>query len=428
MAYASPQSKTLQLLTQSQVPCDASLVNVVGVIVIYLCYFVGAICTKVLGDRFWSNTKGLPLALLYFPLVVSLLCTSSSFFTLFVSYELLLVPSLFVVYKSCYTRRAQQANIYFFIWTQVGSLVAFCPVLYLVFIYKNAGFTFLSELQFTDLESWVIFLLFFFGFGVKVPVWPLHYWLIKIHVEAPSGFSIFLSGFLVKTGIYCFFVTTAVLNSQHDYVFPIFLCIIGILDSTLKFWGQEDIKKLIAYATVQEMNIIYLLFCLNNSESISFGCVFLIAHGILSSLLFFIVECVYRRVGTRSISKISGLSTLYPNLGVAVWAMLILFLGFPGTLKFYVELKFIFLLSQLDLFVSFLTVFTLIFVGSIGFARCWLSLLYGMPSTATTVDDNSTIPGNGPYPSIDLSRPELLLISLLVFLSFAFCFVPYLIL
>jgi len=52
MAYASPQSKTLQLLTQSQVPCDASLVNVVGVIVIYLCYFVGAICTKVLGDRF----------------------------------------------------------------------------------------------------------------------------------------------------------------------------------------------------------------------------------------------------------------------------------------------------------------------------------------------------------------------------------------
>lgn len=94
---------------------NLTLVNVVGFIVIYLCYFVGAVSLAVLGDRFWSNSKGLPLAFLYFPLIISLLCRSSSFFTLFVSYELLLVPSLFVVYKSCYTRRAQQANIYFFV-------------------------------------------------------------------------------------------------------------------------------------------------------------------------------------------------------------------------------------------------------------------------------------------------------------------------
>jgi NADH:ubiquinone oxidoreductase subunit 4 (subunit M) len=197
-------------------------VNVVGFIVIYLCYFVGAVSLAVLGDRFWSNSKGLPLAFLYFPLVISLLCRSSSFFTLFVSYELLLVPSLFVVYKSCYTRRAQQANIYFFVWTQLGSLVAVCPVLYLLFVYKNTSFLALSAITFTKRESWVLFMLFFIGFGVKVPVWPLHYWLIKIHVEAPSGFSIFLSGFWLKQVFIAFLLRLAFLNLQVFTFFQYF--------------------------------------------------------------------------------------------------------------------------------------------------------------------------------------------------------------
>lgn len=404
---------------------NLTLVNVVGFIVIYLCYFVGAVSLAVLGDRFWSNSKGLPLAFLYFPLVISLLCRSSSFFTLFVSYELLLVPSLFVVYKSCYTRRAQQANIYFFVWTQLGSLVAVCPVLYLLFVYKNTSFLALSAITFTKRESWVLFMLFFIGFGVKVPVWPLHYWLIKIHVEAPSGFSIFLSGFLVKTGIYCFFVASSIFKPTGVYIFPVFLCLLGILDSTIKFWGQEDIKKLIAYATVQEMNIIYLLFCLNNSESVAIGCVFLLAHGVLSSLLFFLVECVYRRTGTRSISKMSGLGVLYPNLGVAIWAMLILFLGFPGTLKFYVELKFIFLMYQADLFFSFFVIFILVFLGAVGFARCWFSILYGMPHTQATPAVAVNPLNSSDRVSVDLTKTEAALITLLVFLSFSFCFLPY---
>lgn len=111
---ASAPGAVSQLLANTSMQ-NVVLLNVVGFIVIYLCYLVGAVSLAVLGDRFWSNTKGLPLAFLYFPLIVSMLCSSLSFFTLFISYELLLVPSLFVVYRSCYTRRAQQANIYFFV-------------------------------------------------------------------------------------------------------------------------------------------------------------------------------------------------------------------------------------------------------------------------------------------------------------------------
>lgn len=402
-----------------------SYVNIVGVLVIYLCYLVGIVSLVVLGDRFWTNTKGLPLSFLYFPLVVSLLCSVKSLFALFLSYELLLLPSLYVVYRSCYTRRAQQANIYFFVWTQLGSLLVLCPVLYLVFVYGSTTITTLAKIQFTANEVWFLYLFFFFGFGVKVPVWPLQYWLVKIHVEAPSGFSIFLSGFLVKSGIYCFFLATSIINPRGVYIFSIFFCILGILDSSLKFWGQEDIKKLIAYATVQEMNIIYLLFNLGSSEAYGVGCVFLLAHGVLSSLLFFIVECVYRRTKTRSVSKMSGLGVLFPNLGVAVWAMLILFLGFPGTMKFYVEFKFIMLTVQWDVCLSFLCIFVLVFVGSVGFARCWFQILYGMPRRDYGELDEQGQPTPTSVVTSDLIKSEAIIIFSLILFSFLPCFFVY---
>jgi formate hydrogenlyase subunit 3/multisubunit Na+/H+ antiporter MnhD subunit len=79
-------------------------------------------------------------------------------------------------------------------------------------------------------------------------------------VEAPSGFSIFLSGFLVKSAVYCFYKFTSVLGGGNIPALCIVICVLGVLDASVKMWGQIDIKKLIAYATVQEMNIIYLLF------------------------------------------------------------------------------------------------------------------------------------------------------------------------
>jgi formate hydrogenlyase subunit 3/multisubunit Na+/H+ antiporter MnhD subunit len=83
-------------------------------------------------------------------------------------------------------------------------------------------------------------------------------------VEAPSGFSIFLSGFLVKSAVFCFYKLILIFNIQCFYLLPVIICIIGMFDASIKMWSQTDIKKLIAYATVQEMNIIFLLFNLGD--------------------------------------------------------------------------------------------------------------------------------------------------------------------
>jgi formate hydrogenlyase subunit 3/multisubunit Na+/H+ antiporter MnhD subunit len=71
----------------------------------------------------------------------------------------------------------------------------------------------------------------------------------------------YLSGFLVKTALFGFYKIINLLGNEINSVFFSSICIIGIIDSSLKMWGQTDIKKLVAYGTIQEMNIIYLTFC-----------------------------------------------------------------------------------------------------------------------------------------------------------------------
>lgn len=131
-----------------------------------------------------------------------------------------------------------------------------------------------------------------------------------------------------------------------------------------------DIKKIIAYATVQEMNAIYLLFNVGDSWAINAGLIFLLAHGMLSALMFYLVECIYKRYDSRSLLKIYGVSQLYPNLSIAIWAMLILFFGLPGTLKFYVEIQLVLLLANNDLITTFFILLIFIFINAIGFGRC----------------------------------------------------------
>jgi len=120
-----------------------------------------------------------------------------------------------------------------------------------------------------------------------VPIWPLHYWLTKTHVEAPSGFSIYLSGFLVKSALFGFYKLTNILCGDFNTSFFITITMVGVIDASLKMWGQTDLKKLVAYGTIQEMNLIFLVFCWGDTNAISSGILFTVTHSFLSALMFF---------------------------------------------------------------------------------------------------------------------------------------------
>lgn len=293
-------------------------------------------------------------------------------------YEFLLIPSFFFVYFVSPSRRSIQASIYFIIWTQLGSFLVLCIISYILSTTSIYDFFYLKNFKFTNDEIWYIYIILFLGFGFKIPIWPFHYWLTKTHVEAASGFSIFLSGFLVKSALYGFYKITNSLNVNiNTYIF-IVITIVGVVDASLKMWGQTDLKKLVAYGTIQEMNLIYLVFCWGDTNAIVIGILFSITHAFISALMFFLVDCIYRRFYTRSLIELNGLLQLAPNLAISILIMTIFYSGLPGTIKFISEFYIFSSFIEISPIICFLLMFINNIFGLIGFNKCWFNAVFGM--------------------------------------------------
>jgi len=349
-----------------------------GIVILFLAYFVGIISIAALDTRlFWKNIKYI-FSLNIFILVVFLYVFSNNLLLFFLFYELLLIPSFLIIYFVSPSRRAIQASLYFLIWTQIGSFLVLCVIAYIISFVGSSNFATIAVYSFSYNEVLFIYLFLFLGFGFKVPIWPFHYWLTKTHVEAPAGFSMYLSGFLVKSAVYGFYKITNLLGNDINTTIFSSICVIGIVDASLKMWGQTDLKKLVAYGTVQEMNLIYLVFCWGDTSAILGGILFCITHGALSGLMFFLVDCIQRRFNSRSVVEISGILQLTPNLGIGIFIMCILYSGLPGTLKFSCEFYIFSGLFEISPILTIFVFFIANVLGLIGFCKCWFNVLFGM--------------------------------------------------
>ena len=385
-------------------------VDLFGLILLFLAYIVGFLSLLALDTRlYWKNIKYI-FAFNIFIIVVYLYISVSNLLLFFFLYECLLLPSFLFVYFISPSRRAIQASLYFVIWTQLGSFLVLCIVAYIISISYSSSFSSLKIINLTNTESWVLYTFLFLGFGFKVPIWPFHYWLTKTHVEAPSGFSIYLSGFLVKSALYGFYKITNIIYFNIDPTIFIVLCIFGVIDSSLKMWGQTDLKKLVAYGTIQEMNLIFLVFCWGDSTAIIIGIIFSATHAFLSALMFFLVDCLYRRFHTRSLVEINGLLHLTPNLGVSILAMCVFFAGLPGTIKFISEFYLFSNFLEISSLACFLLMFLANVLGLIGFSKCWFNAVFGLFRKQSS---NLTM---------DLTKKEILVILFNFFFLFFFSF------
>ena len=384
--------------------------DIFGFILLLIAIFVGFVSFFTLDTRFFY--KNLKFFSICHFLVISIyfFLFSSDLLIFFLFYEFLLFPSFLLVYFISPNRRGVQSSLYFLIWTQIGSIFV---LLFIIYVYQFYGVYFFNDLKILCLqkkERWFLYFLLFFGFGFKVPIWPFHFWLTKTHVEAPTGFSIFLSGFLVKSAIYGFYKLALIIGPGLNTSFFSTIVALGILDSSFKMWGQSDLKKLVAYGTIQEMNIIYLSFCFGDSVFIFGGFLFCLTHALLSTLFFYFVDCIFRRYHTRSVTELQGILHLNPILGSVIFIGCIFYSGLPGTLKF---------LCEFYIFTGFidfapLTFFILLYsanvIGIIGFCKCWFNILFGL---SLNLQKKATI---------DLTSREILIISfcffLLMFLGF----------
>lgn len=324
----------------------------------------------------------------------------------FFSYEVLLIPSFFILYNFAKTRRCVEAAYLMFFWTQFGALWLILGFTYLFIKCNSSSFSIINDFYFNEFEVNFIFLCLLLGFGVKLPIWPFYGWLPKAHVEASTNFSIFLSGVLVKFAFFGFLKCLLIIQLEPTfyYVYPFLL--IGIVDSVFKLFYQIDLKKLVAYSTVVEMHWLTICVVSGQSALILSGFCMLISHALLSTNSFLLVDALARRFKTRLITEISGINFLCPKLFLISLLNLLVFLGFPGSIMFISEVLFFTFLFDVFPILFFLLIFLLYLLAPTFVFRTWMNALFGYSSSY-----HKTLP-------LDLSSKEFITYSLLLIVMF----------
>jgi len=220
----------------------------------------------------------------------------------------------------------------------------------------------------------------------------------------------YLSGFLVKSAVYGFYKITQSIGGNINTTVFVTICVVGVIDASLKMWGQTDLKKLVAYGTIQEMNLIFLAFCWGDVNAVVGGVLFSIMHGALSALMFYLVDCLQRRFNSRSVCELSGVLQITPNLGIACLVMCVLYSGLPGTLKFTCEFYIFSGLFEVAPFVALLLFFVANVLGLIGFSKCWFDVIFGIHNKQQKVT------------TLDLNTKEIYLIGTPIVFLFLFSF------
>ncbi|MFP3883698.1 MAG: NuoM family protein [Actinomycetota bacterium] len=243
------------------------------------------------------------------------------------------------------------AAIKFFLFTLFGS--AFMLLGFLALYFESAGSRFgntfdipeLTQLGsegfFTDPTfAFLVFGAMFLGFAVKVPMWPLHTWLPDAHTAAPTVGSVLLAAILLKLGSYGFIrISLPILPEEAVSWAPFIaiLAVIGIIYGSLACLAQTDMKRLIAFSSVGHMGFVMLGIATMTDIGINASIIGMVAHGLITGLLFFLAGSMSHRYHTREMARLGGNIKLMPVMGGILAFTAMASLGLPGLAGFWGE-------------------------------------------------------------------------------------------
>jgi len=344
--------------------------------IILLSLITGLICLELLSFKnLFKNISNINIFFL-FNIFVIIMVTTNNLLIMFLSFELIFFPTVYFVHKTGYSKKIDKATEILFYWTLFGSSLVLFVLSYIYFNYNSLNYLYLTTVKFSRIEMQLNFILLLIGFGIKIPLAPFHFWLLKAHVESPTAFSIFLSGFLVKSSLYCLFMLLNLFGTTSNYFFLSIWIFISLVVATFGLSRTTDIKKLIAWATIQEMTFM-LLFLIFKQIFLSNICIlFLVLHGLMSSYMFYLVDILQRRFKTRSLYQIKGLNMILPKLTKHVWFLILLFSGFPLTAKFIIEWHLIILMVETYCTILLYIIILINFLGAIFFCKVMFTIIY----------------------------------------------------
>ena len=252
--------------------------------------------------------------------------TAGDMFVFFLFWELELIPAYFLIGGKWGVNEnpmAQSSAIKFVLFTFLGSMVMLLGILllhYYNFISNGILSAVFSDINSSSIPDYIqnlISICLLIGFGVKLPIIPLHTWLPDAHTNAPTPVSMILAGILLKTGAYGIYrFNYQTLEDAFITIAPILavFALVNIIYTAFVAYAQTDIKRIVAYSSISNMGLVLLGLCAINQIGLSASVFHMVAHALVTCGLFMIAGIVYLRCKNRDINTLSGIAVVMPRL------------------------------------------------------------------------------------------------------------------
>ncbi len=327
--------------------------------------------------------------------------TAGDMFLFFLFWELEMIPAYFLIggkYNEDVVRNenAKKSAVKFILYTFLGSMFMLLGIL-LLHYYSFLGSGILSA-SFSDISGGqipfkiqlLIAICLLVGFGVKLPIIPLHTWLPDAHTNAPTPVSMVLAGILLKTGAYGIYrFNYETMAQSFQIIAPVLavLALINIIYTAFVCYAQKDIKRIVAYSSISNMGLVLLGLCAVNKIGLSASVFHMVSHGLVTCGLFMICGIVYLRFKTRDIDILQGVASVMPRLYGFSVLIILASIGVPFFAPFISEILTIMaaMTSDFSLVLKFAAIFSLpiLILSSCYMLKFLHNCFYGEPVAAT---------------------------------------------
>nr|YP_009995267.1 NADH dehydrogenase subunit 4 [Ochthebius remotus]QNP09657.1 NADH dehydrogenase subunit 4 [Ochthebius remotus] len=281
------------------------------ILTIWICSLMIMASEKLYKMNYYYNMFMLILLILMISLILAF--SSMNLFIFYLFFELSLIPTLILIIGWGYQPERIQAGVYLLFYTMFASL----PMMISIFYYYE-NFNSLDYYYFIDMNYLFMYLSMNFVFLIKMPMYFVHLWLPKAHVEAPVSGSMILAGIMLKLGGYGFMRLMKMfmyIGQNINFMFVIISMMGGMIISLMCI-RQIDIKSLIAYSSVAHMGLVLSGIMTMNYWGMSGAFLMMIAHGLCSSGLFCLANISYERLNSRNLFLNKGLINLMPSMSM----------------------------------------------------------------------------------------------------------------